>query len=90
LEALSGVTQRIITNFGLEFDKYCDMRAVGQQPTVKTLFTTVAMATDKHATIHNHATVDAFSLGSVPVVTPSNSTGIEEVFSLGSVPRLYD
>jgi hypothetical protein len=44
------------------------------------------MATDKHATIHNHATVEAFSLGFVPVMTSSNSRGIEEVFSLGSVP----
>jgi hypothetical protein len=30
---------------------------------------TVAMATDKHATMGNHATVEAFSLWSVPVMT---------------------
>jgi hypothetical protein len=47
------------------------------------------MATDKQATTHKHATVDAVSLGSVPVVTSSNSRGIEEVFSLGSVHGLY-
>jgi hypothetical protein len=32
------------------WNKYCDMHAVGQQSTVETL-TTVAMATDKHATM---------------------------------------
>jgi hypothetical protein len=36
--------------FSLYFIKYCDMHAVGQQSTVETL-TTVAMATDKHATM---------------------------------------
>jgi hypothetical protein len=53
------------------------------------VLTTAAMATDKHATMGNHATVEAFSLGSVPVMS-SNSRGIEEVFSLGSVLWLYN
>jgi hypothetical protein len=33
------------------------------------VLTTVAMATDKHATVGNRATVEAFSLWSVPVMT---------------------
>jgi hypothetical protein len=53
------------------------------------VLTTVAMATDKHATIHNHATVEAFSLGSVPVMTSCNSRGSEAVLSLWSVHGLY-
>jgi hypothetical protein len=33
------------------------------------VLTTVAMATNKHATMGNHATVEAFSLWSVPVMS---------------------
>jgi hypothetical protein len=47
------------------------------------------MATDKRATMDNHATVEAFSLGSVPVMTSCNSRGSEAAFSLGSVHGLY-
>jgi hypothetical protein len=53
------------------------------------VLTTVAMATDKRATMDNHATMEAFSLGSVPVMTACNGRGSEAVFSLGSVHGLY-
>jgi hypothetical protein len=38
--------------------EYCDVHAVGKRH----VLTTVAMATDKHATMDNRATVEAFSL----------------------------
>jgi hypothetical protein len=53
------------------------------------VLTTVAMATDKRAAMDNHATVEAVSLWSVPVMTSYNSRGSEAVFSLGSVHGLY-
>jgi hypothetical protein len=40
------------------------------------MLTTVAMATNKHSTMDNHATVEAFSLWSVPVMTSYNKRGI--------------
>jgi hypothetical protein len=47
------------------------MHAVGNMACV----TTVAMATDKRATMDNHATVEAFSLWSVPVMKSYNNRG---------------
>jgi hypothetical protein len=49
------------------------------------MLTTVAMATDKHATMG----AAVFSLGSVPVMTSCNRRGPETVFSLWSVHGLY-
>jgi hypothetical protein len=58
------------------------------------MLTTVAMATDKHATMDNHATVEAFSLWSVPRQQWGSRVlfGVcfVEVFSLWSVHGLYN
>jgi hypothetical protein len=63
---------------------YCDVHAVGQQSQQrKCLFTTFAMATNKHATMDNHATVEATSV--FFVVCPEATMG-QPCFLCGLFP----
>jgi hypothetical protein len=65
-----------------EMLKYCEVHAVGQQSTVETLFITVARQTTRDvfsmwsdpSLLRNNGEA-AFSMGSVPVMTTSNSRG---------------
>jgi hypothetical protein len=61
---------------------YCDVHAVGQQSTVRRLFTAVAMQ-------RNNGSDQRFLCGPFRYWRHSNSRGIGEVFSLWSAPGVY-